>query len=48
MDNQKIKVTSMKVLAVVAIFLGIVGDLWFLGLIDQWLIPWSSLSWLRA
>jgi hypothetical protein len=48
MEIQNIKVTSMKILAVVAIFLGIVADLWFLGLIDQWLIPWSSLGWLRA
>ena len=48
MDSQKVKVTAMKVLAVTALVLGVIADIWFIGMINQWVIPWSSLAWLRA
>lgn len=44
----KIRKTLMTVLAVLSILLGISMDLWYLGMIRQWLIPWSSLSVLSA
>ena len=37
------KSIGMVCLGVIAVILGVTADLWYLGMIDQWLIPWSSL-----
>jgi len=34
---------AMITLGLVALLLGLLSDLWLIGMIDQWLIPWSSL-----
>jgi len=34
----------MIVYAVVALFLGVTSTFWMIGMINQWAIPWSSLS----
>jgi hypothetical protein len=41
---QRTKRILMGVLAVTAIVFGATSTFWMIGMIHQWLIPWSSLS----
>lgn len=34
---------GMICLGTIAILLGVTADLWYLGMINHWLIPWTSL-----
>jgi hypothetical protein len=43
MSRVNMKYAAMAVLGVVSITLGLIADLWYLGMVHQWLIPWSSL-----
>jgi hypothetical protein len=48
MDKTRLKWRLMAVYAVIALFLGVTSTFWMVGLINQWAIPWSSLSILAA
>ena len=48
MDKSRTKHRLMAIYAVVALFLGVTSTFWMIGLINQWAIPWSSLSILAA
>ena len=41
---QPVKHTLLAIYAVLALFLAVTSTLWMIGMINQWLIPWSSLA----
>lgn len=41
---QRVKTTLLAIYAVIALFLGVTSTVWMIGMINQWLIPWSSLA----
>jgi hypothetical protein len=41
---ERTKIALMYILAVISIVFGVTSTGWMIGMIDQWLIPWSSLA----
>jgi hypothetical protein len=41
---QRTKVALMNILAIISIVFGVTSTGWMIGMIHQWLIPWSSLA----
>ncbi|MBL8552120.1 MAG: hypothetical protein JNJ73_19185 [Hyphomonadaceae bacterium] len=41
---QRLKNTLMAIYAVVAVFLAVTSSFWMIGMINHWLIPWSSMA----
>ncbi len=44
MSRVNIKCAAMAVLGAISLTLGVIADVWYLGMVHQWLIPWSSLK----
>jgi hypothetical protein len=41
---ERTKIALMNILAVISIIFGVTSTGWMIGMIHQWLIPWSSLA----